>query len=128
MIAFEIRLNGQLLGTAGTEDLSVLSAIVTAAGKLGPNSQGAHELQDRQHIELRVGGLTARAAGASDEHLDWVKQMLKPGDVVTVTVVNATSADVPVASQPARTDDDHRQQFEWAKNFYFENREKFDGG
>jgi hypothetical protein len=128
MIVFEIRLNGQLLGRAGADDLAVLSAIVSAVGKLGPNSQGAYQRENDHYIELTVGGLTSRADGASDEHLDWIEQTLKPGDVITVTLVDSMSADVPSASKPARTDGDYKQQFEWAKNFYIENRDKFDGG
>jgi hypothetical protein len=128
MIVFEIKLNGQSLGMAGAEDLSVLTAMVSAVGKLGPNSRGAQKLENDHHIELRVGGLTSRAEVAPDEHLDWIEQTLKPGDVVTVTLVDATTADVPSASKPARTDGDYRKQFEWAKNFYLENRDKFEGG
>ena len=128
MIAFEIKLNRQSLGTAGADDLSVLTAIVSAVGKLGPTSQGARQRETDYHIELRVGGLTSRSENLSDEHLDWIEQTLKPGDVVTVTVLDAASVDVPTRSQPARTDADYKQQFEWAKKFYLENRDKFDDG
>jgi hypothetical protein len=127
MITFQIELNDQSLGTAGTEDLSVLTAIVSAVGKLGRDSHGSDEHEHGYYIELTVGGLTSRAQRSPDEHLDWIKQTLKSGDVVTVRLVDATSADNPTSSQPARTDGDYRQQYEWAKNFYLENRDKFDG-
>ncbi|HEU5238892.1 MAG TPA: hypothetical protein VFU37_17305 [Pyrinomonadaceae bacterium] len=128
MITFEIKLNGRSLGTAGAEDLSVLTAIVSAVGKLGPTSQEAYQREQNHHIELRVGGLTSRAGGVPDEHLNWSEQTLQPGDIVTISVVDATSANAPTASQPARTDGDFKQQYEWAKNFYLENRDKFDDG
>ncbi len=40
MIAVEVRLNDELLAVAGSDELSVLSAIVNASGRLGPNSHG----------------------------------------------------------------------------------------
>jgi len=126
MIAFEIKINGQSLGIAGAEDLAVLTAIVTAVGKLGPQSHGAYQRENDHHTEIRVGGLTSRAEAGADEHLDWIQQTLKLGDVITITLVDATSTDSPSVSQPARTD--YKQQFEWAKNFYLNNRDKFDGG
>jgi hypothetical protein len=126
MIAFEIELNGESLATAGTEDLSVLDAIVCAVGKLGRESQGAQRHQHDHEIELTVGGLTSRADHSADEHLVWIKRTLKLGDVVTLRLVDAVSVDAPRSSQPARTDEVNRQQYEWAKKFYFENRDKFE--
>ena len=40
LIAVEVSLNDKLLAVAGAKDLSVLSAIVSASGKLGPDSHG----------------------------------------------------------------------------------------
>ena len=127
MIAFEIELNGKTIALAGTDDLSVLTAIITAVGKLGPASNGATEYEDSYHCGLSVGGLTSRDDGNQDEHLDWVKEPVKLGDVVTIKFLEATSADAPTNAKLARTDDLFRQQFESAKKFYLENRDKFDG-
>jgi len=126
MIVFEIKLNGESIGRAGTDDLSVLTAIVSAVGKLGANSQGASDEKDTYHVDLSVGGLTARADAAKDEHLDWLKQRLKPGDVIAITILESRSADAPTSTKPAHTEDAFRQQFEWAKKFYLENRDKFE--
>ena len=115
------------LGTAGAEDLSVLDAMVTAVGKLGRDSRGSQDHRDGHKIELEVGGLTARAERSADEHLDWIKQPLKTGDVVTIRVVDAASVDVPKRRQRARRQDAYRQQYEWAKRYYLENRDKFEG-
>ena len=112
MIAFEVKLNEELLATAGADDLSVLTAIVTAVGKLGPNSAGAGQREDDYELELTVGGLTSRTAGASNEHLDWTKRSLKPGDVVTVKLIEADVADLPTGSQPARADGDYQRAYE----------------
>jgi hypothetical protein len=127
MLVFEIELNGESLGSAGTDDLSVLTAIITAVGKLGPHSEGAAGYQTNYHADLSVGGLTARANEAEDEHLDWLKQSLLTGDVVTIKILDSPAADLPTSSKPARTDDVFRQQFESAKRFYLDNRDKFDG-
>lgn len=127
MIVFEIELNGEALGRAGAEDLSVLTAIITAVGKLGPQSQGSVEHETNYHTGLSVGGLTARSNPAEDEHLEWLKRQLGPGDIVTVKIMESPSADSPTSSKPARTEDVFKQQFESAKQFYLENRDKFDG-
>lgn len=127
MIAFEIEVNGKLLGTAGTEDLSVLTAIITAIGKLGSHSQGAKEHENKHSAELFVGGLTARADAAEDEHLDWIKQRLEQGDVVTIRILESPSADAPRSAKPAHLEEFDKEQFESAKRFYLENRDKFEG-
>jgi hypothetical protein len=113
MIAFEVELNGQSLGIAGADDLSVLSAIVTAVGKLGPNSTGAYQREDHYDMELTVGGLTSRPDGAQDQHLDWITQRpLKLGDVVTVKLVEANATDAPTSSMPKRADGDYQRVYE----------------
>ena len=112
MITFQLELNGQSLGSAGAEDLSVLTAIVSAVGKLGRSSAGAYEREHHYDIVLRVGGLTSRAEGTPNEHLDWIERTLKPGDVVTIRLVEAEATDVPIRSQPARTDGDYQKEYE----------------
>jgi len=111
MIAFEIELNGDLLGIAGANDLSVLTAIVSAVGKLGPNSAGAPQRAHHYDIELEVGGLTSRAGGIPDQHLDWIKRALKEGDVVTVRLVEAEAADPPIGSMPKLADADYQKLY-----------------
>lgn len=102
MIAFEVKVNGESLTIAGADDLAVLTAIVTAVGKLGCNSAGAAQLEQDYKLELTVGGLTSRIGGAPDEHFDWSKRTLQPGDIVTVKLVEANATDSPIRSQPAR--------------------------
>lgn len=111
MIAFEIELNGESLGTAGADDLSVLSAIVNAVGKLGSASNGAHRREDHYVMELTVGGLTSRADG-QDEHLEWIERTLKPGDVVTVRLVETKRSDSPISSMPKPADGDYQKLYE----------------
>ena len=125
MIVFEIELNGEALGTGGANDLSVLTAIVSAVGKLGPKSTGAHQREHHYDIELTVGGLTSRPEGSPDEHLDWIKRALKTGDVVTVRLVEAEAADAPIGSMPKPADGDYQKLYEELSSA---NREKTDDG
>jgi hypothetical protein len=125
MIIFEIELNGESLGTAGANDLSVLTAIVNAVGKLGPNSTGAHRREQHYDMELTVGGLTSRGEGSPQQHLDWITRALKTGDVVTVRIVEAEAADTPIESMPAPADGDYQKLYEELSSA---NRETNDDG
>jgi hypothetical protein len=127
MITFEIELNGRQICRAGTDDLCVLTAIVTAVGQLGVKSQGSTEHERDFHVGISVGGLTARADAIQDEHLEWLKQGVKAGDVVTIRILESPSADPPSLAKPARTEHDFKQQFESAKQFYLDHRVKFEG-
>lgn len=126
MIAFQIEVNGSSLVTAGTDDLSVLVAALTAVGKLGSQSQGSFERKTDYYVELNVSGLTSRTDPGQDEHMQWLHQHLKAGDVVTIRFVESSSADKPNSTTPARSEDDHKAQFEWAKKVYLENRDRFE--
>ena len=127
MIAFEIEVNGISLGSAGTEDLSVLTAIIDAVGKLGAQSQGSSANKSDYQLRLTIAGLTSRADVAADEHLHWITQNLKPGDVVTIKILESAAADAPTSAKPAQTEKDFKLQFEWAKKVYLGNRDKFEG-
>ena len=127
MIAFEIEVNGISLGRAGTDDLSVLTAIIDAVGKLGAQSQGSAGNKTDYQLRLSVVGLTSRA-DVADEHLHWITQNLKPGDVVTITILESAAADAPTSATPSPTERDFKLEFEWAKKVYLENRDKFEGG
>ena len=70
MIALEVRLNGKRVCVAGAEDLSVLSAIVTASGPLGKRTVPVRPDEVSQ-IVYQVGGLTSRSDPAKDVHLRW---------------------------------------------------------
>jgi hypothetical protein len=126
VIAFEINLNGESLGTAGNADLSVLSAIVNAVGKLGVQSRGARQMENDFHLELTVGGLTSRADSSKDEFSDWIKRPLNIGDTVTIRVVEIDVSESPTSSRTVRVESDQERYFKWAKDFYFANRDKFE--
>jgi len=105
MIAFEVSLNGKRICIAGAEDLSVLSAHVSAAGKLGDKTASARqdgEGDTEPEIFYSVGGLTGRADPAKDIHLRWKSVTpLKVGDVVEIKVLETKKTDRPKSRKKA---------------------------
>lgn len=100
MIALEITLNGKRLKLAGSEDLGVLNAIISATGKLGNATNHKVKNELGYDLFLRVGGLTSRTNEQSDEHLSWVNlNNLKVGDEITIKVIESDSTDDPISSK-----------------------------
>jgi hypothetical protein len=82
VIAFEVRLNGQLLCTAGHADISVLCAAVNYSHR----SQSAF---------TSVGGLTQGTQGPQ-QHIDWLSNLpLSVGDEVSIRIVDVPTCDAP---------------------------------
>jgi hypothetical protein len=103
MIAYEVKINGKKVCVAGAADLSVLSAGVTAVGKLGPRTKPPRPEDVTNDIHFRVGGLTGRADETRDVHLTWSSMReLQVGDVVQIKVVEVPKADRPRSRRPAK--------------------------
>lgn len=65
-LMLEVHVNGERFAVAGEESLSVLSAYVTACGKLGTESHGVrHSTDYPADISLSVSGLTNRVGGSA---------------------------------------------------------------
>jgi hypothetical protein len=93
MIGLVVYLNRKKLTVAGAEDLSVLNAIVSAAGKLGKSTVRLNRSRSPD-LHLSVGGLTNRGGGVEDEHLRWVRlRPLRVGDRISVRIVRIDRAD-----------------------------------
>lgn len=93
MIAFEVSLNGNRVCVAGAEDLAVLTAGVTAFGKLGKKTirPGADETSD---ITCTVGGMTGRPNPEKDVYIIWAAATsLQVGDVLQIKVIETDKAD-----------------------------------
>jgi hypothetical protein len=72
----------------------VLSAIISASGKLGRKTVPARPGDARGEIFYSVGGLTARPDPGKDVHVRWKSVApLKVGDVVQVKVLDVKKAD-----------------------------------
>ena len=130
-LILEVSVNGERFAIAGEDSLSVLSAHVTAAGKLGDASHGTRDTADgRGDITLSVGGLTNRGKGVRDEHLNWGPRLtLSIGDTVTIRVVEGTQFDSPSRRSPTQ-DYPHsslsaRKRFIDAKSLYFRLRGRY---
>jgi hypothetical protein len=127
LLALEIFVNGRKVTLAGAEDLSVLTGIVNAVGKLGKKTSGAKAHRRGYDLWLTVGGLTGRVDGTPDEHLRWVgHKKLKIGDRVEIRVRKATSTDSPVESTPTESKEQERFQYKWAKSQYMKLRKKYE--
>lgn len=94
MIAFEVRLNGKRICTAGAEDLAVLNTTINACGKLGRKTVPARPDDTHGEVFYSVGGLTARPDPEKDVHVRWKSiAPLKVGDMIQVKVVDVKKAD-----------------------------------
>jgi hypothetical protein len=130
-LILDVYVNGQGFAVAGEDTLSVLSAMVTASGKLGPKSDGVRRaVDDDFEVTLRVGGLTNRGNRERDEHLNWGPRLrLKLGDEVRVVLRQGGNYDPPSDRDPVQ-DYPHsrvaaRKRFLEAKSLYFRMRPKF---
>lgn len=103
MIALEVSLNGKRVCLAGADDLAVLSAHVTACGKLGSKTVPARP-DETGEIFYSVGGLTARPDPRKDVHVNWKSLApLTVGDVIQVKVVETDNPDRAKSKKSAKT-------------------------
>ena len=94
MIALEVRLNGRRVCIAGADDLGVLSAHVTASGKLGKKTVPARPDETTGEIHYFVGGLTSRPDPDKDVHLRWKSVApLKIGDIIEIRMLETEKVD-----------------------------------
>ena len=93
MLVLEVTVNGMRICIAGTEDLAVLNAGVTACGKLGSQTVPSRE-DETVDIFYSVGGLTRRRKSETDVHVRWKSiEPLAVGDVVQIKVLESPVAD-----------------------------------
>jgi hypothetical protein len=101
MIALEVLLNGKLLCVAGAEDLGVLTAAISAVGKLGSGSFHSRP-GEAPDLMARVGGLTSREDPAEDVHFEWFSSMsMQLGDVFQIRIIDTEAVDKPVDQRSA---------------------------
>ena len=93
MLVLEVTVNGKRTCVAGTEDLAVLTANVTACGRLGSKTVPQRE-DETVDIFYSVGGLTGRRKPENDVHVRWKSvEPLAVGDVVQIRVLDSQTAD-----------------------------------
>jgi hypothetical protein len=132
-IVLKVVVNGEQFTLAGEASMGVLSAHVTALGRLGPESQSNRRSpSDDPDIDLSVGGLTGRGDRRKDEHLRWGTRLsLKPGDKVEITVLDSDTFDLPTSRYPAKSNASYgaaaRKRWFEARSLYFRFKDKFGG-
>lgn len=96
MLAFRVRLNGTNLATAGLPGAHVLSAILTSVvrGEATRRSWAGDVPFQRKELTFSLGGMMTHRNGAH-EHVDWAYLNLRPGDTVTLEVVQTGRVDQP---------------------------------
>ncbi len=130
-IVLRVVVNGEEFVLAGEESMGVLSAHVTAVGKLGPKAEGAAGRRGTDaSIDLSVGGMTSRGDKRKDEHLRWGPRLpLEPGDTVTIEVLESSDFQAPSSRYKTDTSSSHgltaRRRWEEAKSLYFRLRSRF---
>lgn len=108
MIAFEVRLNGKKVCTAGVGNAGVLTTSLAWRGPQ-PYQKGGPSVAE--YLRLDAGGLAD-----SGEHLRWLDRRLKRGDVVSIKVVEAHSADEPRERQRPNPAADLRRQKQYVRH------------
>ena len=128
MIAFRVTINDQFPVIGGADDLSVLSAIVTATGSLGQSTHSVKADDGEISIDFRLGGLTSRAIGVNNEHVIWLENVaLSPGDIVTIEVIESESANPTASSSPSEANEEYeRELFNFSKKNYFALRMRYE--
>ena len=129
MIALEVTINGKFMTRAGREDLSVLNTMINAVGVLGNESKGATRDIQGTKFFLQVGGMTSKKNGERDVHLRWLQEHLKIGDEITVKLIECAQADPSVREEPVdetSRQESERKNFESAKQYYLENKHKYE--
>ncbi len=130
-IVLRVLVNGEEFVLAGEESMGVLSAHVTAVGKLGPKAEGSGGRRGADsNIDLGVGGMTSRGDKRKDEHLRWGPRLpLEPGDTVTIEVLDSNDFQNPTSRYKTDTSSSYgfaaRRRWEEAKSLYFRLRSRF---
>jgi len=104
MIAFEVRLNGKKICTAGIRELGNLCAHLDWSR--GPQVALATGFQHRDELlELQIAGCRIRYKPKKApnfkpgfkyaESLEWIKRKVRAGDEVSIRVIEARRADRP---------------------------------
>ena len=105
-VRLEVSVNGTVRCVGGVGDFGVLSAIVgwvkRRSDRIHPDVRSAPDFDEagmlKQRIDVQFGGLDS----SSDQHVHWLNEELKPGDVVTIRVLGEGEFDQPKQGSPER--------------------------
>jgi hypothetical protein len=122
MIAFDVFLNRRKIARAGVGSDGVLTAITTWVRRRAPKGHGRRPRWDRD-LSFSLGGYRA-TKGDIGEHFKWEDRKLKPGDVLTIKVIN-----VAVVDEPRRRVVENPELIERSQRRYYKRlKQKFEKG
>ncbi|MGB3639780.1 MAG: hypothetical protein WBA07_01510 [Rivularia sp. (in: cyanobacteria)] len=114
MTAFEIRLNGEYICTAGVEQKGSLSAITSWLKRTDGTSE--------EEMKLNVGGLTEDSEG-NNIFLKWIiDRSLEVGDELNIKIVQASEVDKPISEKREEANFIEEQQ----RRYYEKLKQKFE--
>jgi hypothetical protein len=125
MIAFEVFLNRKKLARAGVGSDGVLTAMTTWVRRRASRTGGKRQQWDRD-LSFSLGGYRS-TNGNVGEHLKWEDRKLKPGDVLTIKVINAARVDEPrrrVVEDPKLVERSQRRYYQRLKRRFKRARKK----
>lgn len=106
---FEVLINGRKACVAGVARFGVLSVILTRVKRSPERFPGTKHVRytkrtwSLEKLDVHVGGLEINGKDQlNDRHFVWLKQLLKPGDTVTVRVLSAGPVSKPKFQSPRR--------------------------
>jgi hypothetical protein len=132
MIAYAVSVNDRPITVAGESAACVLTAVLTAVGRLGPESTGARVQREGVSITLEVGGLAARH-DENPESLNWIRSALGVGDEIRIRIIDVAQAAPPPRRERSeqrvadeQLEDELRAEFEAARDTYLALRSRYE--
>ena len=129
MIVLQVTINDKLVASAGRNDLSVLTAGITAAGVLGNKSIGTMSEKEGFRLDFHAGGLSAKSDNEQGAHFRWLDEKIKIGDEIKIRVLESNESDEPIEAQKTSKKDYEKQElknWEHARDYYFKHKDKYE--
>jgi hypothetical protein len=125
MIAFEVKINGKDVCTAGVGEHGVLSAILSWVKRNSTNRPQdlPEELWAEEELEFSVGGLISHDKKDGHERVRWIDQSISVGDEIVIRILNQPACDEPYD----RKRDDPNGERESKRRYYETLKAEFEG-
>jgi hypothetical protein len=88
MIKLKVSINGEQVCIAGEGDLSVLCAVLSAVGYLGPDSFHESSELGEKKITMNIGGGASAREEEDYKDYNWLEQDIKIGDKIELEFVD----------------------------------------
>ena len=125
MIAFDVFLNRKKLARAGVGPDGVLTATTTWVRRRAFRAEKTRSRWERE-LSFSLGGYRSTNDNAG-EHFEWEERKLKPGDVLTIKVITASSVDEPrrhIVNDPKSIERSQRRYYQRLKRKFEKPRKK----